>query len=84
MLYNNRSVNPAQAKRLRELPQLIAKEQDPERANQLADELRDLATLELEEMRSKFLKRCPACGFELGVHTDEMLEQCARKQQRED
>jgi hypothetical protein len=67
MLYNP-AVNPAQVRRLRELPPLIAKEPDPEKVKHLAAELRDLATLELEEMRAKFLRRCPTCGMELGPH----------------
>jgi hypothetical protein len=73
-------VTPDQAKRLRELPRLIAGERDPEKLKLLAAEMRDLTTLELDEMRSKFNRKCPTCGTELGVHTTEMLEECARKQ----
>jgi hypothetical protein len=77
-------VNLAQVKRLRELPQLILNERDPDKARLLRAELRDLASLELDEIRSKFLRRCPTCGIELGVHTAQMLEECARKQRRDD
>jgi len=73
-------VTPGQVKRLRELPQLIADERDPEKLKLLAAELRDLAALELEEIRSKFVQRCLTCGSELGVHSAEQLEECASKQ----
>jgi hypothetical protein len=76
-------VTPGQVKRLRELPRLIADERNPEKLKVLAAELRDLTTLELAEIRSKFMQRCPTCGIELGVHTSEKLEECAN-QQRED
>jgi len=52
-------VNPAQAKRLRELPQLILNERDPDKVRLLRAELQDLTTLELEEIRSKFLTALP-------------------------
>ena len=77
-------MNPAQAKRLRELPQLILNERDPDKVRLLRAKLQDLTTLELEEIRSKFLRRCPTCGIELGVHTAEKLDECARKQRRDD
>jgi len=73
-------LNPAQVKRLRELPSLIANEPDAEKLEILAAEMQELATIELDEMRSKFVRSCPTCGVELGVHTAEMLEQCANKQ----
>jgi hypothetical protein len=69
-----------QVQRLRELPHLISKEQDTEKVKLLAAELRDLASLELEEIRSKFSQVCMVCGTSIGVHTAEMLESCARKQ----
>ena len=73
-------MTPAQVKRLRELPQLIADERDPEKLKLLASELRDLTSLELDEMRSKFVQACPTCGTSLGVHSAEQLEECANKQ----
>lgn len=73
-------MTPEQVTRLRALPQLISSEQDSEKVKLLAAELRDLTSLELEEIRSKFSQLCPTCGIALAVHTSEMLEACARKQ----
>ena len=73
-------MTPDQVRRLHELPRLIANERDAEKLKQLAAELQELSTIELDEMRSKFIWRCPTCGIELGVHSAEQLEECARKQ----
>jgi len=62
---------------------LIADEHDTEKLKLLLAELQELTTLELEEIRSEFPQRCPACGVQLSAHTDEMLEDCARKQREE-
>jgi hypothetical protein len=77
-------VTPAQIKRLRDLPKLIVDERDPEKLKLLATELCCLTSLELDEMRSKFAQLCPTCGIELRLHTAEKLEQCDRKQKRDD
>jgi len=72
-------VTPGQIKRLRELPQLIADERDLEKIKLLGEELRDLTSLKLEEIRSRFPQHCRSCGMALSWHTDAMLEECDAK-----
>ena len=76
-------MTPQQVKRLFELPRLIAREADPDNLKRLVTELQEFEAVELEEMRSRFVRPCPTCGVEVGVHTAEKLEECAQKQHEE-